>query len=104
MTTVEQQIRAIQTQGVFPFGKYFGQSITDIMVSDPGYILWVRKLAGNRLVLSPVPKALVHEFDTRPLRELQAYKRIVHEEVYQSRHVSMYNKIIERVQEEMDNE
>lgn len=95
MTTPEQQIRAIQTQGVFPFGKYFGQSITDIMVSDPGYIEWIK---GGANGYSKVLVALINEIETRPLRELQAYKKACRELL----RIPMNDKIKNYVNEEMD--
>ena len=99
MTTIEQQIRAIQTQGVFPIGIYFGQSITDIMVSDPGYCDWIRRKA----VLpkfDEIYAELVIQFNTRPLRELQAYKKACEQRLGENSTINLLIK--EYVREEMD--
>ena len=38
----EKRYESLTLESIFPFGKYKGQAVADVIVNDPGYLLWLR--------------------------------------------------------------
>lgn len=39
---MERKYETLTLESIFPFGKYKGQPLGDVIVGDPGYLIWLR--------------------------------------------------------------